>query len=123
MSSLTLQLLGPFAASYDCQPLTHFRTRAVQALLIYLVCRPEAHRRESLMALLWPGVTQESAQNSLRQTLYHLRRAVPEVSTKSGDETVPFVLADRQIVQVNPEAAYALDAALFERTLKGPQEE
>ncbi|HSG16008.1 MAG TPA: hypothetical protein VLE70_06760 [Anaerolineae bacterium] len=121
MTRLAVQLLGPFVASYGEQPLSHFRTRAVQALLIYLVNQPEAHRRESLMALLWPDVTRESAQNSLRQALYHLRQTIPEVNAKNGDQPIPFLLSDRQMVQVNPEAAYDLDVAAFERGLRGPE--
>lgn len=123
MLRFTAQLLGPFAASYDGQPLSHFRTKAVQALLVYLACQPEAHRRESLMALLWPDVTQASAQNSLRQTLYYVRQAVPKVTARGGGEPVPFLLADRQMVQVNPDAAYELDVAAFERRLNDPPEQ
>ena len=86
MTQLSLQLLGPFTATYDGKPLTRFRTRSVQALLIYLACQPDPHRRESLMAMFWPDIPQASAQNSLRQALYHLRQAIPEVATSEGQE-------------------------------------
>ena len=117
VARLALQLLGPVAISYDGRPLDHFRTKAVQALLVYLVCRPEVHRRESLMALLWPEANQTSAQNNLRQALYHLRKAVPELSANPSAEPVPFILADHQVVQVNPQAAFDLDTAAFQRLL------
>jgi hypothetical protein len=37
MTELKLALLGSFSASLDDEPLKAFRTKAVQALLIYLV--------------------------------------------------------------------------------------
>jgi DNA-binding SARP family transcriptional activator len=123
MSTLTLKLLGPFVASYQGKPLRRFRTRAVQGLLIYLACQPEAHGREELMTLLWPEATQASAQNSLRLALYHLRQAVPEVTGRNEDQPVPFVLADRQAVQVNPAALFELDVAEFESRLEGTLEQ
>ena len=118
---LILQLLGPFAATYHGTPLSHFRTRTVQALLVYLTCQPEAHQREGLMALLWPDATRASAQNSLRQALYHLRQAVPEVTAREGTGRAPFILSSRQTVRVNPEATFDLDVATFEKRLKGTQ--
>lgn len=48
MASLMLSLLGTFQAEYDGRPLVHFRTRAVQALLVYLAFRPVAAAAEGL---------------------------------------------------------------------------
>ena len=63
MARLKLSLFGPFLATVDDKPLMAFRTKAAQALLIYLTCEGgDAHRREHLMALLWPGLPQKSAQ-------------------------------------------------------------
>ena len=70
MSGLELSLLGPFSATLEGQTLKGFRTRLAQALLVYLVCQPERHLREHLMALLWPSLPQASAQQNLRQSLY-----------------------------------------------------
>ncbi|MCP4359148.1 MAG: hypothetical protein GY796_14125 [Chloroflexi bacterium] len=120
MCDLSLSLIGVFSAVYDERPLTHFRTKAVQALLIYLVCqREQTHSREGLMALLWPELPLKSAQGNLRHALYHLRQTIPEISGASS-ETVPFLLADRQTIQVNPDGRYHLDLAEFE-TLTGSQ--
>ena len=77
MSILSVSLLGPFEASLDDRPLHKFRTSKVQALLIYLATEASVvHRRDALMALLWPGLPQKSAQVNLRQTLYRLRQAI-----------------------------------------------
>lgn len=69
MSDLSISLLGPFRMSLNGQPLTQFRTRSVQALLIYLVCEAERpHQREVLMDLFWPAMPLTSAQANMRQT-------------------------------------------------------
>jgi DNA-binding SARP family transcriptional activator len=123
MPHLKLSLLGPFLASLDGEPLAGFRTKAVQALLIYLVCQPEqSHRREHLMTLLWPWLPQKSAQANLRQILYLLRQTIPEVNADDGDDLVSLLLVERQAVQVNPEANFDLDVAEFEKHLAGPTE-
>jgi len=121
---LDLQLLGPFTVVYDGRPLDSFRSNKTQALLAYLVteegfaedlaneAKGQTHGREQLMALLWPRTPQKSAQVNLRQTLYQLRQAIPEVAGADGDPT-PFILSDRQTVQVNPDAVYRLDVARF----------
>ncbi|MDX1688952.1 MAG: BTAD domain-containing putative transcriptional regulator, partial [Candidatus Promineifilaceae bacterium] len=119
---LELQLFGPFAVVYDDQPLDTFRSNKTRALLAYLVTedafaekgRPAAHQRERLMALLWPRTPQQSAQVNLRQTLYQLRQAIPEVAGPDGGRE-PFLLSDRQTVQVNRGARYHLDVARFLR--------
>jgi ABC-type oligopeptide transport system substrate-binding subunit/DNA-binding SARP family transcriptional activator/tRNA A-37 threonylcarbamoyl transferase component Bud32 len=116
---MSLRLLGPFEATVDRIPITHFRTKTVQALLIYLACQPEqSHRREGLMTLLWPGLPQESAQANLRQSLYLLRKAIPNVAAVDGGESVPFLLSDRQTIQVNPDALYDLDFLTFNRLIR-----
>lgn len=114
MLNLSIFLLGQFTASLGDRPLYKFRTNKVQALLIYLIMEAEqVHRRETLMNLLWPDLPQPSAQVNLRQTIYRLRQAIPEVRPKKGKKPVPFIIAERQTVQINPEAAYFLDVADF----------
>jgi predicted ATPase/DNA-binding SARP family transcriptional activator len=114
MADLSISLLGTFVAFLNQCPITQFRTKSVQALLIYLACEAERpHRREALMELLWPGMPQTSAQANLRQTLYRLRKMIPEVNGKVGGKAVPFLLADRQTIQINPHADYHLDVAVL----------
>ncbi|MCA9955314.1 MAG: tetratricopeptide repeat protein, partial [Anaerolineales bacterium] len=114
MFDLSISLLGPFSASLGDEPLYKFRTNKVQALLIYLAMEAEqVHRREALMNLLWPDLPQPSAQVNLRQTIYRLRQAIPEVTPKEGQQPVPFLISERQTVQINPEASFYLDVAAF----------
>jgi predicted ATPase/DNA-binding SARP family transcriptional activator len=113
---LTLKLLGPVKVSYNQQADFKIRSSNALALLIYLVVEgmvgQDSHRRESLMALLWPDSLPHSAQTNLRQALYKLRQAIPTAMSQVG-ESVPLVIADRERVSLNPEATVELDAAAF----------
>ncbi len=115
MPVLRISLLGPFLARLDDQPVYNFRTNKVQALLIYLaVERGRPHQREALMTLLWPDMPLASAQVNLRQTIYRLRQAIPQVDCTTDDSTVPLLLADRQTVQLNPKGDIRLDVEEFQ---------
>ncbi|NIP54969.1 MAG: hypothetical protein GWN76_25130, partial [candidate division Zixibacteria bacterium] len=111
-----------FEAVVDERPITKFRTKAVQALLIYLVCQPESHARETLMTLLWPDLPLKSAQANLRHALYHLKQVVPEVDGLAN-EAVPFVVADRQTIQINPDGRFHLDITQFETLCQSKEPE
>ncbi|MEZ4663857.1 MAG: BTAD domain-containing putative transcriptional regulator [Caldilineaceae bacterium] len=115
MSTLKLTFLGAFQVHRDGVPLTSFRSAKVRALLAYLVLEAERpHARESLMALLWPDDAPESAQQSLRQALYLLRRTLAD----TDDQAEPFLLITRQTVQFNPASAHQLDVTDFLRQIK-----
>ncbi|HET6616951.1 MAG TPA: tetratricopeptide repeat protein [Gemmatimonadota bacterium] len=60
------------------------------ALLIYLAHAPRRfHRRDSLRALFWPELDDPGARNSLRQSLYELRRILGKgVLTGRGYEEI-----------------------------------
>lgn len=68
------------------------------ALLIYLSCLPEGSSclRDQLLALFWPDFDDERARNSLRTSLYYVRRAMgPGVLNSRPDgalETDPHML-------------------------------
>ena len=109
MSHLSLSLLGSFEATLDSKPVKKFRTNKTQALLIYLAAEPTAsHQRDDLMALLWPGLPHKSAQVNLRQTIYRLRKAVPEHAEHAGGEAVSLLLTEYRTVGLNP--AYSLES-------------
>ncbi|MEZ4713773.1 MAG: BTAD domain-containing putative transcriptional regulator [Caldilineaceae bacterium] len=111
MSTLKLTFLGAFQVHLDGVPVTTFRSAKVRALLAYLVLEAERpHARESLMALLWPDDVPESAQQSLRQALYLLRRTLADIDNQA---TEPFLLITRQTAQFNPASTYQLDVADF----------
>src|SRR5688572_4801523 len=60
------------------------------ALLAYLaVAQPRGfHRRDTLLALFWPELSEEEGRRALRQALHHLRRALGEgpIETRSDDQ-------------------------------------
>ncbi len=122
MNGLTLNILGPFDAALNSQPLLKFRTNRVQALLVYLATEwslgTTTHRREGLLDLFWPGMLEEAAYRNLRQTIYQLKKAVPDQA--GANETVQsFVVADRKIIGLNPDYPFEFDTVRFRQLLRG----
>jgi WD40 repeat protein/serine/threonine protein kinase/two-component SAPR family response regulator len=117
MNKITLHMLGPFQADLDGQPITDFRTRKVQALLIYLATENKAYQRELLLDLLWPGLPERSARSNLRQIVYYLRNLIPA----TPDNGQPLIIANRQEILLNPEADIQADTAAFAALLEKSQ--
>lgn len=95
----------------DGRPVT-FLSRPAQSLFAYLALSAgAAHRREKLAGLLWPESSDENARRNLRQSLWHIRKALGEAAPHylfSNDITVTFA--------PDPSAApYWLDVALLEK--------
>ena len=87
MPALNLSLLGRSAVDLDGQPAPALPTQKALALLIYLAVEQESeHDRDALTGLLWPGMPSRSARHNLRQLVYFLRQAFPEVAPKRGRE-------------------------------------
>jgi WD40 repeat protein/DNA-binding SARP family transcriptional activator len=117
MTRLSIHLLGPFQANLDGEPLTDFRTRKVQALLIYLATETQAHMRDRLLDLLWPGLPERSARSNLRQIIYYLRQLLPDPPHNGGS----IVIVNRQEIQLNPQAEVSVDVAQFQALLNQSQ--
>ena len=118
--SLDLLMFGSVQAKVNGRALDSFRTRKVQALLIWLIVEQSAGKsqREQLMTLLWPGLPPESAQTNLRQIIYQLRKAIPPAGGKNDDAPVQFLRADRQSVHINPSFPCQADVITFEALLQ-----
>jgi len=102
MARISLSLLGGFQARRGSQPLT-VPSRKARALLSYLALPPgRRHPREQLAALLWGGLGDAQARDSLRHALAVLRQALGQS-----------VLTDGQTVALDP-AAVDIDAVGFE---------
>ena len=120
MEQLKISLFAPLQIELNDSALSDFRTQKVLALLVYLAAEPEtAHRRETLMTVLWPGMPDTSARANLRQVLFHLRKAVPDFEVAGED--VPLLLANRNTIQINPAAPVAIDTSRFEVLLEQVQ--
>jgi predicted ATPase/DNA-binding SARP family transcriptional activator len=108
---LILQFLGLPHVLLDDRPISTDRRKAI-ALLAYLavndIGRPrQKYSRESLSALLWPDYDQAKAFSNLRTILWELRQAIGE----------SWLIADRESVQLNPDAEIDLDVARFQDLL------
>lgn len=92
MAQLELRLFGPFQLLYNQQPVTHFRSDKVRALLAYLVLEgAKPLYRTQLSDLLWYGYSEEAQRTSLRTALYNLRQVLaPFVLILTTPSTVQF---------------------------------
>ncbi len=122
MAALEMNLLGPMEARLNGRPVAEVHAnRKVGALLAYLAV--EGHRlqrRETLIGLLWPGMPERSARHNLSQTLYMLKGLFPELDAREGPGRVPLVLANRQGVGLNADAALVVDVQRFKALLEDP---
>jgi len=109
LAHLTLSVLGEFQVWIDDSPVTSFESDKVRALLAYLAVEAgRAHRRETLVGLLWPDCPEGTARHNLSQALFNLRQAL-------GDHTArpPYLLITRDAIQINRESNYSLDLDRF----------
>jgi WD40 repeat protein/DNA-binding SARP family transcriptional activator len=110
MFHLVLSLLGGFQAAIDDHPLTGFESNKVRALLAYLAVEAgHPYRRESLAALLWPEFPETIALANLRVALADLRN---QIHDREAD--LPFLLIDRESIQLNPDADVWVDVWEFD---------
>lgn len=80
-----------------------------RALLAYLAVEAgQAHRREKLAGMLWPGFTETSARANLRRALADLRQAI-------GDHQAapPFLLVGQDTLQFNAVSDASVDVITF----------
>jgi DNA-binding SARP family transcriptional activator/predicted ATPase len=113
MADLSIHLLGPFQVTQDGQPVTSFEYDKVRALLAYLVVEKQRpHRREALAGLLWPDKSEKAAHDSLRNALSRLRHALGD-----SQSNPPFLITNREEIQLNPASNTWLDVAVFSSLL------
>jgi predicted ATPase/DNA-binding SARP family transcriptional activator len=108
---LVLQFLGLPQIHLDDKPIATDRRKAI-ALLAYLAVNDIGHprqryARESLSALFWPDYEQAKAFSNLRRTIWEIHQAIGE----------SWLIADRESVQLNPDAEINLDVARFQSLL------
>jgi DNA-binding SARP family transcriptional activator len=106
-SRLILQFLGLPQVYLDDKPVSTDRRKAI-ALLAYLSVNDvgnarQRYSRESLSALFWPNYEQSKAFSNLRRVIWEVHQAVGEA----------WLIAERESVQLNPEAEIDLDVARF----------
>ena len=106
MPHLSLQLLGSPRVSLDDRPIA-VDTRKAIALMAYLAVTRQAHRRETLAALLWPEADQVRAHAALRRTLSALNKALGGVG----------LAIEREAIGWDDRADVSIDVTRFEQCL------
>lgn len=103
---LSIRLLGQPRIELDGQPLT-IRRRKSRALVYYLAAQAHPRTRDHLLGIFWPDLDRAAAQQSLRTTLYELRKVLDRWLVVDGD-------------QLGLSAAAGVDVRTFERKLSPP---
>lgn len=114
MALLQIRLFGAPEIILDGKAAGDLRSDKARALLAYLAVEPDqAHRREKLAGLLWPGYTESSARTNLRRALADLRQAI-------GDHQAmpPYLLITQESIQFNTGSAVSVDVTAFFRLTK-----
>src|SRR5262245_52858318 len=110
MARISLRLLGGFAVHADGRPRA-LPARKAQAMLAYLALRAgRAHPRETLTSLLWGDTGDKQARQSLRQTIFRLRRTL-------GAGRDPALVAQGGTITLNP-GAVEVDVTTFEKLVR-----
>jgi len=85
---LRIQLLGNFHLVYDGKPVTGLDSPRLQALITYLLLHRESPiQRQHLSYTFWPDSTDSQARTNLRNLIFRLREAFPEVDQFLDVET------------------------------------
>ncbi|MEZ4664068.1 MAG: BTAD domain-containing putative transcriptional regulator [Caldilineaceae bacterium] len=108
MPILSLNLLGDVQVLLGDQPVTHWSTNKVCALLIYVAIERRPHQRSELAEFLWPGYSQPSMANSLRVALHQLRHTLGDAESSS-----PYLTTTRQTIALNPQSPTHVDGITF----------
>jgi DNA-binding SARP family transcriptional activator len=72
--ALQLALFGGVTIQVHGERVTDLPTRKAEALLIYVVCNPHPHQRETLAELFWDDLPADRATANVRLALNHLRK-------------------------------------------------
>ncbi len=114
MAQLTISCLGQFTVTLNGRAITaDFDTEKTRALLAYLaveIRRPQ--HRERLAGLFWSDQPEERALHSLRQRLSQLRKILCDESLP-----VPFLLIERDAIQLNPDSNIWIDVQAYAQAL------
>jgi DNA-binding SARP family transcriptional activator len=91
--------------------------KALELLCYLLLHRERGHTRETLAALLWPEAAESLAKKYLRQAIWqlHARLASRTRPAPAPAEPEALLIMRPGWIRVNPQAAWWLDVAAFER--------
>jgi DNA-binding SARP family transcriptional activator len=113
MTALQISLFGRFDVRCGEEPLPGLGAAKVQELFCFLLLfRERPHPREKLAHLLWGDCTTAQSKTYLRKTLWQLQAALEAQPFLDRD---PILLVVPGWVELNREARFWLDVALFEQ--------
>lgn len=99
MPLLHLTTLGDFHIRTETGALVSLHSKKSQALMAYLAAKPaQLVSRDKLAGLLWGATGQEQARQSLRQTLFGLRKDLAQLSASQ-----PILREEGDQLGLNPE--------------------
>ncbi len=108
--SLQIHLLGSFQLLFDGNPVKGLDSPRLQSFLSYLVInRDSPQSRQQLAFLFWPDSNESQARTNLRNMLFKLREAFPEVDD--------FLEINQQTLWWKPDSPFELDLIEFKNAL------
>ncbi len=114
--ALRIALFGQPSLEYAGQRVKWSAPPKTLPLLAYLVLRSStALSRDSIAFALWPDDPEETARANLRRHLYQLQRSLPPADGE------PWLLADADSLQWNPQAEAWVDVHEFHRLISVPE--
>jgi DNA-binding SARP family transcriptional activator len=114
--SLHIHLFGQPRFVFEGAPFRYTAPPKATSLIAYLLLHRDGPlSREKLAFTLWEDDTEEDARANLRRHLHHMQRALP-----AAPADVPWIVADTETIQWNPDADAWIDVAEFERLVRSP---
>ena len=103
------RLLGRFQVRLNGLAIDEWAGKKAKSLMAYLLYHRKAgNLRDVLMEQFWPGVSQESARNSLHVTLHGIRKAFKRVDAERD-----YILYDSGRYRLNPDVLVEVDYEAF----------
>lgn len=112
---MQIRLLGEFSVIDNGTPVEGLQHARLQSLLAYLIVHHEAPQSRARIAFtLWPDHTDKQAQTNLRNTLFRLRRALPDADA--------YLIGTREILGWRQDAPAEVDLLYFDNALTAAEE-
>ncbi len=105
--TLYVHFLGSFDIQINAEPTSLPASGNARSLLAYLLYHHRKHTRSVLVGVFWPELPEDRARRALSQSLWHIRRCLPEA-----------IQTDAEHVSISPEIIISIDAKKFENLIR-----
>jgi DNA-binding SARP family transcriptional activator len=116
-ADVQIRCLGRFEVSRQGVTIRHWRRRAAERLLKYLLVNGRRVHRDVLLDVLWPDVPIQQSIRGLRVTLHALRRAIAQVAPDG--EPIELIRAEGDTYVLNTHGMWIDSDAFDERYSAG----